>query len=109
MEFTIGAIVFLSSMLLLAILARISAANPDARILRGDIVPSLLAVLVSSGLSIGPVMMALGGERYFASRSVEMAVIAAFTVVSVWIILRLVGRVRHAQPGGSDWSGSTGH
>lgn len=109
MEFTIGATVFLSSMLLLAVLARTSAANPDALILRGDIVPSLLAVLVSGGLSIGPVMMVLGGEQYFPSRIVEFAVIAAFAAASVWIILRVVARARQARPGGADWSGSVRH
>ena len=98
MEFTIGSIVFLSSMLLLAVLARISAVNPDTAVLRGDIVPALLAVLISSGLTIGPLMMALGGEAYFSSLSIELAVIVAFTVVSIWIIAKLVGRAPRVLP-----------
>ena len=92
MEFAIGSIVFLSSMLLLAILSRLSAANPDMAIFRGDIVPAMLAVLISTGLTIGPLMMALGGEGYFPSRSIEFAVVVAFTIVSIWIIARFVGR-----------------
>lgn len=92
MEFTIGSVVFLSSMLLLAILARISAVNPDARVLRGETLPALLAVLISTGLTVGLMMMVLGGESYFASRAVELAVIVVFAIASVWIIVKLVAR-----------------
>lgn len=92
MEFAVGSIVFLSSMLLLAILSRLSAANPDMVILRGDLVPAMLAVLISTGLTIGPLMMALGGEGYFPSRTIEFAAIVMFTIVSIWIIARFVGR-----------------
>ena len=98
MEFTIGSIVFLSSMLPLAILARISAVTPDTPILRGEIMPAMLAVLISSGLAIGPLMMALGGEAYFPSRTIELTVIVAFTVVSIWIIAKLVGRAPRGLP-----------
>jgi len=98
MEFTIGSIVFLSSMLLLAILARMSAANPGMAILRGDIVPAMLAVLISSGLTIGPLMMVLGGEGYFPSRTIKFAVIIAFTIVSIWLIAKLVGRSSRGVP-----------
>ena len=92
MEFTIGSIVFLSSMLLLAVLARISAMNPGTAILRGEIMPALLAVLISTGLTMGPLMMAFGGEGYFSSTSMELAAIAAFMIVSIWGITRLVRR-----------------
>lgn len=50
MEFTIGSIVFLSSMLVLAVLARISAVNPQSTILRGEVLPAMLAVIISTGL-----------------------------------------------------------
>ena len=92
MEFTIGSVVFLSSMLLLAILARISAVNPDAPVLRGETLPAMLAVLISTGLAVGLMMMVLGGENYFASRAIELAVIAVFAIASVWIIVKLVAR-----------------
>lgn len=92
MEFTTGSVVFLSSMLLLAILARISAVNPGSRILRGEILPAMLAVLISSGLTVGLMMMVLGGESYFSSRAIELAVIVFFAIASVWIIVRLVAR-----------------
>jgi len=92
MEFAVGSIVFLSSMLLLAILSRLSAANPDMVILRGDFVPAMLAVMISTGLTIGPLMMALGGEGYFPSRTIEFAGIVLSTIVSIWIIARFVGR-----------------
>lgn len=46
----------------------------------------------SSGLTIGPLMMGLGGEGYFPSRSIEFAVIVVFTIVAIWIIARFVGR-----------------
>ncbi|WP_375589363.1 hypothetical protein ABWH89_21475 [Hoeflea alexandrii] len=98
MEFTIGSIVFLSSMLVLALLARISAVNPQSRILRGEIVPAMLAVIISTGLAVGPLMMALGGEQYFASRSLEVAVILAFIVVSGWLITKLVARAPQSLP-----------
>ena len=98
MEFTIGSIVFLSSMLLLAILTRLSAANPGTAILRGDIVPAIIAVLISTGLTIGPLMMALGGEGYFPSRTIEFAVIVGFTIVSIWSIAKWVGRAPKAVP-----------
>ncbi|MGJ8572593.1 MAG: hypothetical protein ACSHXI_18035 [Hoeflea sp.] len=98
MEFTIGSIVFLSSMLLLAVLSRLSAANPSAMVLRGDIAPAMLAVLISTGLTIGPLMMALGGEGYFPSRTIEFAVIVAFTIVSIWAIAKWVGRAPKAGP-----------
>jgi hypothetical protein len=54
MEFTIGSIVFLSSMLVLAVLARISAVNPQSTILRGEVLPAMLAVIISTGLAVGP-------------------------------------------------------
>lgn len=98
MEFTIGSIVFLSSMLLLAVLSRLSAANPGAMVLRGDIVPAMLAVLISTGLTIGPLMMALGGEGFFPSRTLEFSVIVAFTIGSIWIIRKFVGRVPKGVP-----------
>lgn len=98
MEFTIGSIVFLSSMLLLAVLSRHSSANPDTAILRGDIMPAMLAVLISTGLTIGPLMMALGGEGYFPSRTIEFAVIVAFAVASIWIIGKIVGRAPRGMP-----------
>ena len=98
MEFTIGSIVFLSSMLLLAISSRMSAANPGMAILRGDILPAMLAVLISTGLTIGPLMMTLGGEGYFPSRSIEFAVIVAFTIAAIWIIVKLVGRAPQGAP-----------
>jgi hypothetical protein len=98
MEFTIGSIVFLSSMLLLAILSRLAAANPGAAVLRGDIVPAMLAVLISTGLTIGPLMMVLGGEGFFPSRTMEFAVIVAFTLGSIWIIAKCVGRAPKGAP-----------
>lgn len=98
MEFAIGSIVFLSSMLLLAILARISASEPDPVILRGEFAPAFLAVLISSGLTIGPLMMAFAGEVFFASRSIELAAIAAFMIAAIWIIFKLVGRAARALP-----------
>lgn len=98
MEFTIGSIVFLSSMLLLTVLSRLSAANPGTPILRGDIMPAMLAVLISTGLTIGPLMMALGGEGFFPSRTMEFAVIVAFTIVSIWIIVRFFGRAPKGVP-----------
>jgi len=94
MEFTIGSIVFLSSMLLLAVLSRLSSAHADIAILRGDIMPAMLAVFISTGLTVGPLMMVLGGEGYFPSRTIEFAVIVAFTVASIWIIAKFVGRAQ---------------
>ncbi|WP_339765936.1 hypothetical protein [uncultured Hoeflea sp.] len=91
MELIIGSIVFLSSMLLLAVLSRFSSAHEDTAILRGDVMPAMLAVLISTGLTVGPLMMALGGEGYFPSRSIEFAVIVAFAVASIWIIAKFVG------------------
>ena len=98
MEFTIGSIVFLSSMLVLAVLARISAVNPQCAILRGEIMPAMLAVIISTGLAVGPLMMAHGGEQYVVSRSLEMAAILAFTIVSGWLITRLVARAPRSLP-----------
>ena len=98
MEFTIGSIVFLSSMLLLVILARLSASKPDTAVLRGDILPAMLAVLISSGLAIGPLIMAMAGVAYFPSRSIVLAGIALFIIVSVWTIARLVSRGQRGVP-----------
>jgi hypothetical protein len=95
MEFTMGSVVFLSSMLLLAILARISAHNPASPVLRGEFLPAMLAVLIATGLTMGLLMMVLGGEAYFPSRSIKLAVIVVFTVVSIWVVARLVGRSSH--------------
>ena len=38
------------------------------------------------------VVRVLGGESYFASRAIELAVIAVFAIASVWIIVKLVAR-----------------
>lgn len=92
MEFIVGATVFLSSMLLLAILARISAANPDAAVLRGEITPALLAVLVTSGLIAGFLMMVVGGEGHFASPNIELLTIFGITIAAIWVITRFVVR-----------------
>ena len=97
MEFTIGSAVFLSSLLLLAILARMAAANPDPALLRGEIVPALLSVVFTSGLTVGLVMMGLGGEGHFGSPAMESLAIIAFAIVSVWIITRLVVRAPRAR------------
>lgn len=96
MEFSIGAVIFLSSMLLLAVLARIAASNPDAAILRGEVAPALLSVLVTGGLMTGFMAMVIGGESFTASRSVEVLAILAFSIAAFWIIRKLVNRL----PGG---------
>lgn len=93
MQFLIGAAVFLSSMLLLAILARMASNNPDAAPLRGELLPALLSVLVTSGLTLGLLLMVFGGEGYFASRGVEAAAILGFAVASIWGIRKLVDRL----------------
>ena len=61
MQFIIGSAVFLSSLLLLVILARIAGASPDAAILRGEFAPAMLSVLVTSALTIGLLLMVTGG------------------------------------------------
>ena len=99
MEFTIGSIVFVASMFLLAVLTRMSAANPDLPLLRGEYMPAMLAVLISTGLCVGLLMMALGGEGYFASRTVELLVILVITIASIWAIRRLVGRPKSGVAG----------
>ena len=43
-------------------------------------------------------MMALGGEQYFASRSLEVAFILAFIVVTGWLITKLVTRAPQSLP-----------
>tara|TARA_R110002020_G_scaffold96186_19_gene230601 strand:- start:3070 stop:3408 length:339 start_codon:yes stop_codon:yes gene_type:complete len=92
MEFTIGSAVFLSSLVLLAVLARIAAANPDPAILRGEFAPAMLSVLITSGLAIGLLMMGMGGSGYFQSAVIEGVAITGFAIVSIWIIVRLVVR-----------------
>ncbi|PHR25497.1 MAG: hypothetical protein COA37_01270 [Hoeflea sp.] len=96
MEFTIGSVVVLSSMLLLAILSRISTTNPDAAILRGEILPAMLSVVIATGLTVGALLMLFAGESYFASRTVELTVTALFMLGSVWIVARFA---RGARPG----------
>ena len=96
MEFTIGSVVVLSSMLLLAILSRISTTNPDAAILRGEILPAMLSVVIATGLTVGLLLMLFAGESYFASRTVELMVTVLFMVGSVWIVARFA---RGARPG----------
>ncbi|SOE18365.1 hypothetical protein SAMN05877838_3287 [Hoeflea halophila] len=98
MEFAIGSVVILSSMLLLAILSRISSANPDAAILRGEILPAMLSVLISTGLTVGALLMLFADEGYFASRTVELAVTAAVVIGSVWIIARFARSVKPGLP-----------
>lgn len=93
MQFMIGAAVFLSSMLLLAILARMASSKREAALLRGELFPALLSVLVTSGLTLGLLLMVFGGEGYFASRGVEAVAILGFTVVSIWGIRKLVERL----------------
>ncbi|MCY0093906.1 hypothetical protein [Hoeflea ulvae] len=104
MEFSFGAVVFLASMLLLAVLARLAASRPDAAVLRGEIAPALLSVLVTGGLLIGFLAMVFGGESYIASRTVEVLVIVGFAIIAFWGIRKLVGRfpaghfTDHGQP-----------
>lgn len=97
MEFSIGAVVFLSSVLLLAILARLAASNPNAAVLRGDLAPAFLSVLVTGGLVIGLLAMVFGGESYMASRLVETLVIVGFGIVAFWGIRKLVNRIPAGQ------------
>jgi hypothetical protein len=97
MEFSIGAVVFLSSLLLLAILGRLAVSNPDATVLRGDVAPALMCVLVSSGMTIGLLAMLFGGEAYTASRSLEVLVILGFSIAAFWAISKLVNRIPAGQ------------
>ena len=98
MEFTIGSVVVLSSMLLLAILSRISTTNPDAAILRGEILPAMLSVVIATGLTVGSLLMLFAGESYFASRTVELMVTVLFMVGSVWIVARFARGARSGLP-----------
>ena len=90
MQFTVGSAVFLSSLFLLAFLSRIAAANADPAILRGEFAPALLSVLITSGLTLGLLMMVVGGSGYFASPAMELASILGFAIVSGWIIIKLL-------------------
>lgn len=99
MELSIGATVFLSSILLLAVLERISFTNPQARILRGDLLPAMLCVLVVSGIGAGLLMIYFGGNAYFISGTSELLAIFAFTIASYWGIRRLVARIPAASAG----------
>ncbi len=92
MEFSIGFVVLLASMLLLAILARLSTVSPNSPLLRGELTPALLAVLVAAGLLFGVLMMVVGGEDYFSSRSFEIVVIIGFAAVGIFAIRKFVGR-----------------
>ncbi|OCW57103.1 hypothetical protein [Hoeflea olei] len=92
MEFTIGSAVFLSALVLLAILTRIAAAHADPQILRGEFAPAMFSVLIAGGLTIGLLMMALGGSGYFGSALVETLVILGFAAVAIVAVARLVGR-----------------
>lgn len=98
MEFAIGSVVILSSMFLLAILSRISSTNPDAAILRGEILPGMLSVLIATGLTVGTLLMLFAGEGFFASRTVELAVTAVFIFGPVWFIARFARSVKPGLP-----------
>ncbi|MDP3526003.1 MAG: hypothetical protein Q8S27_15610 [Hoeflea sp.] len=92
MQFTVGSAVYLSSLILLALLTRIAATNPDPAVLRGEFAPALISVLITSGLTIGLLLMVTGGSGYFASPTVEIASILGFAIVSSWIVVKLFGR-----------------
>ena len=88
-------------MLLLAFMARISAANPNAAILRGDVAPALLSVLITSGLATGFVMMVIGGETWFVSKNIELITIGGLTAAAIWVIARFVVRPPRGTSAGS--------
>jgi hypothetical protein len=96
MEFSMGAALMLSSMLMLAVLERISSSNPDTGLLRGDLLPAMLCVLVISGVTVGVLMMCFGGKSDFASGTVELLAILAVVGPCFWGMRKLVMRL----PGG---------
>lgn len=89
MQFLIGAAVLLSSMGLLAALTRISARNRDFILLRGDFLPAMTSVAISTGMTVGLLVMGFSGQAYFTSTLLEVAVLAGFTVLSGLAINRL--------------------
>ncbi|MCY0150258.1 hypothetical protein OEG84_21765 [Hoeflea sp. G2-23] len=98
MEFSIGFVVLMVSMLVLAILARLAAVSPNSPLLRGELTPALLAVLVAAGLMFGVLMMLVGGEDYFSSRSLEIVVIIGFAAAGMFAIRKFVGNGGSADP-----------
>lgn len=98
MEFSFGAAVLLLSMFVLAILARLSAMAPNSVLLRGELMPALLAVLIAAGLLFGVLLMVVGGESYFASRSLEALVIIGFTGIAIFGIHKFVNRGHPENP-----------
>jgi hypothetical protein len=90
MQFSFGAAVFLSSMCLLAIVARISAHKGNFVLLRGEILPGLTGVLIVTGMTVGLMIMGFSGQAYFASAAMEAVVLVCFTLLSIVAIHRLV-------------------
>lgn len=88
MEFAIASAVFLSSLLLLAVLTRIAAIRPDAAILRGEFAPALLSVLVTAGLTLGLLGMFFGGETYFTSPTIKLLSIAGIIAAAIWFVAK---------------------
>tara|TARA_R110002020_G_scaffold136630_28_gene304945 strand:- start:2251 stop:2580 length:330 start_codon:yes stop_codon:yes gene_type:complete len=88
MEFAIASAVFLSSLLLLAVLTRMAAIRPDAAILRGEFGPALLSVVVTAGLTLGLLGMFFGGEAYFTSPAIKLLSIAGIIAAAIWFVAK---------------------
>ncbi|MEQ8481004.1 MAG: hypothetical protein RIC18_10120 [Hoeflea sp.] len=98
MQFIIGAAVLLSSLGLLAILARISAEGKNLILFRSDIVSAMTSVAISSGITVGLLLMGFAGQAYFPSALVEVIVLLGFAIVSAVVMLRLARPASHQAP-----------
>lgn len=95
MQFFIGAAVLLSSLGLLAILARISAKGKNFILFRSDIMSAMTSVAISSGITVGLLLMGFAGQAYFSSALVEAVVLLGFAIASAVAILRFARPASH--------------
>jgi hypothetical protein len=95
MQFFIGAAVLLSSLGLLAILARVSVNRKNFILLHSDLLSAMTSVAIASGMTVGLLIMGFAGQAYFPSVLVETVVLLGFAIVSAVAILRLSRPASH--------------
>jgi len=98
MLFVSGVVLFFAALMVMAVVGRYCASHPHNLLVRGDIVPSLVAVFFASLMTVGLTMMLVGGEEFMSSVTMEMAVIFPLIVAGAWLATRITGQVGRPMP-----------
>ena len=86
MQFIAGVLMFAFATSVLGWLANVTASGKENFLLRGELVPSLVCVMITAGIALGLILMVLGGAVYIDSVILETATIIGLVVACGWTV-----------------------